>query len=477
MKNNVFILGLLCSLLCISCSEGDGGLYGTGTGGGGVPNNGQVLLGPVIAAQVTVQALYDASHTILCEVTTKESDDINIAGTFTLPAGCVKNDNTLYQLTATGGFDIDIDDDGIIDGPTPLEKPVRSIVKGSDLFQVSDWKINQLTENITDVVLHGKEELDLSAAQITMVLELASGNSLSEDISGNNNIDYADVLQWNPRDDQAIVTDNADDDGQAFFEKHEIILNDFQAAENLEGTWVVLSYNLEQTSTPINDEEFLSITITGRYKEVCTMRLVANNQYETNCIHPDKTDIWTLIDGKLINDDSDSVLELYQNEEINYQQLSGDYQESSIEDGHRNTIRVGNIQMVKVAPLQTSIGSLTLLSEEGEFNSLVNTYTEMEGFMENNLGLKNPYTITAATLTNSTTSFLLVQGSYVKDDQREEGGFLYQSILSDGICGTIEETTYCDYANPLVDGVPVTMESLDQMESTDIPDDTSLRYS
>lgn len=219
IKSFVHLSILVFTLLLAACS-GDGGMYGTGDGSssGNSTNQGQVLLGPVINADVTIHKLFAESTDVACDTVSADSQDLDIAGTFSFPAECVMEAEQLYVITASGGYDIDVDDDGVLDETaSPVVNPIHTVISGKQLYEVQHWKVNRLTEQIYQYVIYGKEHLQLSQAQIALVMELLSTEQLQSDVNTGERRSYSDVLTWHPRFDAGIVNSGHIKEPEVFY--------------------------------------------------------------------------------------------------------------------------------------------------------------------------------------------------------------------------------------------------------------------
>ena len=202
------------------CLAADGGIYGTGDGSSNAasPYEGQVLLGPVIGATVTVHKFFDDEQEILCETRTSLVLDLELGGTFTLPASCIANDDSLYVITASGGLDIDVEYDGIIDTTfTPVLDDFHTLVLGKTLYQLEGWKVSNLTQLYYQFALFAKNELKANEAQIIKIMQLFAAQYITQNLEETTGIDYADVLKWHPRFHQAFWDREGSKSPQVFF--------------------------------------------------------------------------------------------------------------------------------------------------------------------------------------------------------------------------------------------------------------------
>lgn len=85
---------------------------------------GQALLGPLINAKVELYSLTNVDGAPIFTTTTADSDDLDQAGRFAIPASSI-DDDQLYIVKVSGGQDIDADDDGVRDASPTITK-VRS---------------------------------------------------------------------------------------------------------------------------------------------------------------------------------------------------------------------------------------------------------------------------------------------------------------------------------------------------------------
>ena len=227
MFKRLFIVILLVAISacesdrCQNCvvNNNGGGIYGTGDGtdNAAVPERGQVLLGPVIGATITVQQFFDETESVLCTVKTNEDLSLELGGTFNIPSNCIENNEALYLISAEGGFDIDVEDDGILDlEPTPLERPVYALITGSMLYQVEGWKVNHLTSRFYTFAKYGRDEMSLTEEQIAKAMTAYSLDALVDNGEGGL-ANYEDILTWNPRIDYGSVRIDAVKDPEKFY--------------------------------------------------------------------------------------------------------------------------------------------------------------------------------------------------------------------------------------------------------------------
>lgn len=168
-----------------------------------VTSPGKVLLGPVSAATVQIFAL-DSQDTPLCETSTSSGTDLESVGHFDIPTGCISPGND-YLLIASGGQDIDANDDGVLDDtPTPVNGQVRALLSSEELNE-DGWKINALTESVYQNVKFHLQDADRET--IATLKKSAAARLLSTSVDNNGEINYSDILQWDPREDTEKLTD------------------------------------------------------------------------------------------------------------------------------------------------------------------------------------------------------------------------------------------------------------------------------
>ncbi len=187
---------------------------------------GQGTLGPIVDADVKI---YDVANltTPVCTTKTKDNTDLKKAGSFDVPENCIYK-NTLYLVVITGGFDVDIDDDGIrnkededddyyekgtldpklpfyseakgkqiqVDGPLKVDGTFRALVYGEQM-QEPGWKVSSLTEFIFESVQYQVGNAD-NLAEFIESLDSLAKLVLKRDINADGDIDKIDLILWNP---------------------------------------------------------------------------------------------------------------------------------------------------------------------------------------------------------------------------------------------------------------------------------------
>ncbi len=157
----------------------------------------QALLGPIVGATVDVYSTTNLSNGALCQVTTLDDPDIDLAGVMNIPSDCVEDDG-FYLLVARGGEDIDPDDDGVRNSvPSKVNGKLHALFT-RDQIQAGQVKITAVTElayQYTSYLLsagYSEMEIEEALSQVAQVI-------LTQDISGDGGIDYLDLAAWHPR--------------------------------------------------------------------------------------------------------------------------------------------------------------------------------------------------------------------------------------------------------------------------------------
>jgi hypothetical protein len=170
--------------------------------------SGQALLGPIVDATVDVYSI-ETLGSPGCTVTTSANNNVlDESGIFEIPASCIGDDG-YYLLVVSGGSDIDVDDDGVIDAtPTPMNGKLHAIASRAQLT-TGNTKINALTE-----LAYQQNRLALASGldtkNLANNLNLSARTLLSEDVNGDASIDAGDLLVWSPRTDMAKYARDSD---------------------------------------------------------------------------------------------------------------------------------------------------------------------------------------------------------------------------------------------------------------------------
>ena len=165
-----------------------------------IPNdNNRVLLGPLIGADVVVTRVGNSAET-LATTTTSTTNDLETGGSFSLTLDGLA-DNDWVLVTVTGGSDIDVDDDNVLDAtPTLNTGEIRALGKVSD-WRTGGTNVTALTEIAVRRLLNGGVNLDtLPTDSIEIQLTGLAHELLQSDVDGDMQIDYRDILVFSPAD-------------------------------------------------------------------------------------------------------------------------------------------------------------------------------------------------------------------------------------------------------------------------------------
>jgi peptidyl-prolyl cis-trans isomerase B (cyclophilin B) len=165
-----------------------------------LPNdNNRVLLGPLIGANVAASRSSNPAG-VIESTTTSNVADLDLGATFSLALeGIAINEWVL--TTASGGTDIDADDDGVLDVvPTLNTGNVRALGTAGD-WRTNGTNINILSEIAVRRLLNGGTNIDsLGAESIEIQLTGLAHELLANDINADNRLDYKDILSFRPID-------------------------------------------------------------------------------------------------------------------------------------------------------------------------------------------------------------------------------------------------------------------------------------
>ena len=195
----VLIYFLLASsvLSLSSCGGGGGGDSSPSTA---VPDNPtvekncQVLLGSLSGAFIRAYRLTNLNAPVEGPINATESfTDLEGAGKFSLNLTGV-DDSEWILVIASGGYDIDADDDGVVDST-----PTQNFGQIHALGRAADWRAGAQVTALSDMAWHYAQDTlsDADALQERLDL-LASRVLLSEDLNQDGTVDYRDVLFFHP---------------------------------------------------------------------------------------------------------------------------------------------------------------------------------------------------------------------------------------------------------------------------------------
>ena len=161
--------------------------------------DGRAILGPVAGAYFTLTAL--GQERILADGITSDEREKGLAyaGLIHLdPALAQRLPEGYYLLRVTGGEDLDRDDDGEIDAePTPNLGTLYAIVTPQSLA-AGGYRVTALSTLCYTLLKESGELTSMSDSALAEALEVFAITSLREDVDGDGDIDYDDVLHWSP---------------------------------------------------------------------------------------------------------------------------------------------------------------------------------------------------------------------------------------------------------------------------------------
>lgn len=157
----------------------------------------QAHLGPLSSAEIRAYLLTDLATPVEGPVTALGStDDLQVAGRFGLDLSGIADDQWVL-VSASGGYDIDPDDDGVADIPSTQNKGTLYA-----LARASEWRSGKVQVTaLTDLVwrftrflvgLVSPDELQTRLNELAQALVL-------QDINGDAQIDYQDLNAFVPR--------------------------------------------------------------------------------------------------------------------------------------------------------------------------------------------------------------------------------------------------------------------------------------
>ena len=158
----------------------------------------QAVLGPLAGAEIRAHRLDDLVTPVEGPLTADPSlTDLARAGTFRLSLSGIPDDAWIL-VTASGGQDIDADDDGILDdSPTANSGTLHAVGKASD-WRAGGLRINVLTEMAWQQVVSAAQAGD--TARLAAGLQWAANVLLRQDLGIDGVLNYRDLLQFNPLD-------------------------------------------------------------------------------------------------------------------------------------------------------------------------------------------------------------------------------------------------------------------------------------
>jgi hypothetical protein len=191
----VFIL--LVSLFA-GCGGGGSGTTPTGAGDNPVAaGNNQALLGPLSGTEIRAYRLTDLNSPVEGPLLAKSSlDDLTLAGSFDLVLANIPEDEWVL-VTATGGMDIDADDDGNLNANATLNKGTIQAIATA-----GDWRNGVKVTAVTDMIFRrlalGLNLADATKEEVAQRLATLAVEAMG-DVNEDGQVDYQDVLRFDPK--------------------------------------------------------------------------------------------------------------------------------------------------------------------------------------------------------------------------------------------------------------------------------------
>lgn len=163
-----------------------------------VPTGGnQALLGPLAGATIHAYRLGNLNTAMEGPIQANAGlTDPALAGTFQLTLAGIPNDEWVL-VTATGGQDLDANDDGVLDAtPTPNQGVLHALAKAAD------WRRGGLRINVLTEIAWQELAEEIASGQIDDLdgrLRWIANNLFEGDVTGDGDLDYQDLVAFDPR--------------------------------------------------------------------------------------------------------------------------------------------------------------------------------------------------------------------------------------------------------------------------------------
>ena len=169
----------------------------------GTQGSNQALLGPLSGATITAFKFENPAMPIEGPFTASSHDsNLELAGTFDLELTGVPDDQWIL-VTATGGQDIDVDDDGVVDtSPTANQGTIHALARAAD------WRSGANINLLTEVAYQAVKETP--SADLDSALQFATTGLLGDDINNDSALDYRDLLAFTPYQSEHITATAVD---------------------------------------------------------------------------------------------------------------------------------------------------------------------------------------------------------------------------------------------------------------------------
>ena len=168
------------------------------------PFTGQAQLGPLVNATVELHPIDQLDKSAIYTAQTTDSDDLTHAGLFAIPNDLI-DDQGIYLISVSGGEDIDVDDDGVLDAlRTTNSGTVHSIITGAQI-KTGDFSVSIVTE------VAYQNSLYLLATNVTHEalknnIDVLARHLIKQDITEDGTIAAEDLLAWQPVSHQSALT-------------------------------------------------------------------------------------------------------------------------------------------------------------------------------------------------------------------------------------------------------------------------------
>lgn len=156
---------------------------------------GKAQLGVLSEATVKIYELDGLNQKLIATELTSSGDTVESIGNFDVHTEKL-NDNMFYLYQVSGGYDYDVDDDGVIDKvPTKNLGVFHLLAKGSSIKAIQAIRATIVSEIAYQKAI---PFLEKSMTEIDEALKTIAKEIIEEDINGDGFIGREDVLRFNP---------------------------------------------------------------------------------------------------------------------------------------------------------------------------------------------------------------------------------------------------------------------------------------
>lgn len=156
----------------------------------------QALLGPLAGAEIRAYRLSDLTTAVEGPIFANDSmTDLVVAGAFELLLAGVPDEEWIL-VTASGGWDIDADDDGVLD-----EQPTENRGTIHALGRAIDWVEGGRTINVLSEIAWRVVREDVLSGQFDLLedkLQWITASLLRDDLNDDDRFDYRDLIGFRP---------------------------------------------------------------------------------------------------------------------------------------------------------------------------------------------------------------------------------------------------------------------------------------